>query len=369
MFVTNDHFKEAVRMSNPSALRETFVEVPNVAWKDIGGLEECKRELLEMVTYPWKHADLYKKLSLSPSTGALFYGPPGCGKTLMAKAVASECQSNFISVKGPELLTMWFGESEQNVRDIFDKARQASPCVLFFDELDSLAKARGGSSGDAGGASDRVVNALLCEMDGIGAKKTVFIIGATNRPDIIDGALMRPGRLDQLIYIPMPDEESRYSIFKAVLRKTRVAANVDLNWLAKKTERYSGADITAICQRAQQSCVREAIAEAREAIARKEEPSVEVPELQRRHFEEGMIFARRSVKDVDLQAYKDFHANQQKAKQQKGDLPGEKFNWGDSNNLLDNTDQTNVDNDMYGDSNKEQVKAENDVDADLYGDS
>jgi len=370
MFVTNDHFKEAVRMSNPSALRETFVEVPNVAWKDIGGLEECKRELLEMVTYPWKHADLYKKLSLSPSTGALFYGPPGCGKTLMAKAVASECQSNFISVKGPELLTMWFGESEQNVRDIFDKARQASPCVLFFDELDSLAKARGGSSGDAGGASDRVVNALLCEMDGIGAKKTVFIIGATNRPDIIDGALMRPGRLDQLIYIPMPDEESRYSIFKAVLRKTRVAANVDLNWLAKKTERYSGADITAICQRAQQSCVREAIAEAREAIARKEEPSVEVPELQRRHFEEGMIFARRSVKDVDLQAYKDFHANQQKAKQQKGDLPGEKFQWGDSNNLLDNTDQTNVDNDMYGDStNKEQVKAENDVDADLYGDS
>lgn len=353
MFVTNDHFKEAVRTSNPSALRETFVEVPNVNWKDIGGLEECKRELIEMVTYPWKHADLYKKLSLNPSTGALFYGPPGCGKTLMAKAVASECQSNFISVKGPELLTMWFGESEQNVREIFDKARQASPCVLFFDELDSLAKARGGSSGDAGGASDRVVNALLCEMDGIGAKKTVFIIGATNRPDIIDPALMRPGRLDQLIYIPLPDFDSRYSIFKAVLRKTKISKDVDLAFLAKKTEKLSGADITAVCQRAQQSCVREAIQLAKEAHSRGEEPSDEVPELQRKHFEEGMAFARRSIKDVDLQAYKDFHASQQKAKQQAGDLPGEKFHWPESSSILDEVkaetgDNAKGDDDLYG---------------------
>jgi transitional endoplasmic reticulum ATPase len=361
MFVTNDHFKDAVRMSNPSALRETFVEVPNVNWKDIGGLEETKRELIEMVTYPWKHADLYKKLSLSPSTGALFYGPPGCGKTLMAKAVASECQSNFISVKGPELLTMWFGESEQNVREIFDKARQASPCVLFFDELDSLAKARGGSSGDAGGASDRVVNALLCEMDGIGAKKTVFIIGATNRPDIIDPALMRPGRLDQLIYIPLPDFESRYSIFKAVLRKTRVSKDVDLAFLAKKTEKLSGADLTSVCQRAQQACVREAIQAAKDAVARNEEPSAEVPELQRRHFEEGMAFARRSVKDVDLQAYKDFHASQQKAKQQAGDLPGEKFHWPDSSSILD--DDSKKGEDLYGSS------AQAGGDDDFYGSS
>jgi len=358
MFVTNDHFKEAVRTSNPSALRETFVEVPNINWKDIGGLEECKRELIEMVTYPWKHADLYKKLSLNPSTGALFYGPPGCGKTLMAKAVASECQSNFISVKGPELLTMWFGESEQNVREIFDKARQASPCVLFFDELDSLAKARGGSSGDAGGASDRVVNALLCEMDGIGAKKTVFIIGATNRPDIIDPALMRPGRLDQLIYIPLPDFDSRYSIFKAVLRKTRVSKDVDLAFLSKKTEKLSGADITSVCQRAQQACVREAIQLAKEAHARGEEPSDEVPELQRRHFEEGMAFARRSVKDVDLQAYKDFHASQQKAKQQAGDLPGEKFHWPESSSILD--DDSKPDEGLYG-GNADKA------DEDLYG--
>jgi transitional endoplasmic reticulum ATPase len=267
---------------------------------------------------------------------------------------------------------MWFGESEQNVREIFDKARQASPCVLFFDELDSLAKARGGSSGDAGGASDRVVNALLCEMDGIGAKKTVFIIGATNRPDIIDPALMRPGRLDQLIYIPLPDFESRYSIFKAVLRKTRVSKDVDLAFLAKKTEKLSGADLTSVCQRAQQACVREAIQAAKDAVARNEEPSPEVPELQRRHFEEGMAFARRSVKDVDLQAYKDFHASQQKAKQQAGDLPGEKFHWPDSSSILDDDSKKGEDNlygaqaggddDLYGSS-----AAQTNADDDLYG--
>ena len=156
-------------------------------------------------------------------SGVLFYGPPGCGKTLLAKAIANECQANFISIKGPEMLTMWFGESEANIREVFDKARQASPCVLFFDELDSIAKSRGGSAGDAGGAADRVINQILTEMDGMGAKKNVFIIGATNRPDIIDGAIMRPGRLDQLIYIPLPDEESRISILKANLRKSPIA--------------------------------------------------------------------------------------------------------------------------------------------------
>jgi len=364
MFVTNDHFREALQNSNPSALRETVIEVPTVTWKDIGGLEECKAELLEMVTYPWKHADLYKKLALNPSTGALFYGPPGCGKTLMAKAVANECQSNFISVKGPELLTMWFGESEQNVRDLFDKARQASPCVLFFDELDSLAKARGSGGGDAGGAGDRVVNALLCEMDGIGAKKTVFIIGATNRPDIIDPALMRPGRLDQLIYIPLPDLESRYSIFKAVLRKTHISKDVDLYYLAKITDRLSGADITGVCQRAQQACVRETIDAARDAIARGKEPEETNPELQRRHFEEGMAHARRSVEEVNLQAYKDFRANQKAGA--VGGASGERLDWPDSGpSILDPTSGAGGDdNDLYGPG--DSAPAANDDD-DLYG--
>ncbi|XP_022857169.1 cell division control protein 48 homolog E-like, partial [Olea europaea var. sylvestris] len=260
MAVTNEHFHTALGTSNPSALRETVVEVPNVSWEDIGGLENVKRELQEVpfdsramdptVQYPVEHPEKFEKFGMSPSKGVLFYGPPGCGKTLLAKAIANECQANFISVKGPELLTMWFGESEANVREIFDKARQSAPCVLFFDELDSIATQRGSSVGDAGGAADRVLNQLLTEMDGMNAKKTVFIIGATNRPDIIDPALLRPGRLDQLIYIPLPDEESRLQIFKACLRKSPLSKDVDLTALAKYTQGFSGADITEICQRA-----------------------------------------------------------------------------------------------------------------------
>ncbi len=214
--------------STPSAIRETVVETPNVTWDDIGGLENVKQELQELVQYPVEHPEKFLKFGMQPSRGVLFYGPPGCGKTLLAKAIANECQANFISVKGPELLTMWFGESEANVRDIFDKARSAAPCVLFFDELDSIAKNRGGSIGDAGGAADRVINQILTEMDGMGSKKNVFIIGATNRPDIIDSAILRPGRLDQLIYIPLPDEPSRTSILKANLRKSPLAKDVSL---------------------------------------------------------------------------------------------------------------------------------------------
>merc|ERR1719473_2172445 len=239
--VTQENFRFALGAGNPSALRETVVEVPNVSWEDVGGLEDVKRELKELVQYPVEHPEKFEKYGMSPSKGVLFYGPPGCGKTLLAKAVANECQANFISIKGPELLTMWFGESEANVRQVFEKARGAAPCVLFFDELDSIAKARGASIGDAGGSSDRVMNQLLTEMDGMASKKTVFIIGATNRPDIIDTALMRPGRLDQLIYIPMPDREGREAILKAVLRKSPLAPNVDLDYLAEHTDKFTGA--------------------------------------------------------------------------------------------------------------------------------
>merc|ERR1712113_266656 len=257
--VTNEDFKFALGQSNPSALRETVVEVPNVSWNDIGGLESVKRELQELVQYPVEHPEKFLKFGMTPSKGVLFYGPPGCGKTLLAKAIANECQANFISIKGPELLTMWFGESEANVREIFDKARQSAPCVLFFDELDSIATQRGNSLGDAGGAGDRVLNQLLTEMDGMNAKKTVFISGATNRPDIIDSALLRPGRLDQLIYIPLPDDGSRQSIFKSVLRKSPVAPDVDVDTLVKFTNGFSGADITEICQRACKYAIRESI--------------------------------------------------------------------------------------------------------------
>jgi len=314
--VTQEDFRWALSKSNPSALRETAVEVPNVSWKDVGGLENVKKELQELVQYPVEHPDQYLKFGMTPSKGVLFYGPPGCGKTLLAKAIANECQANFISIKGPELLTMWFGESEANVREIFDKARSAAPCVLFFDELDSIAKARGGSVGDGGGAADRVINQLLTEMDGMGAKKNVFIIGATNRPDIIDSAILRPGRLDQLIYIPLPDEASRQSIFKANLRKSPVAGDVDIDYLAKMTHGFSGADLTEICQRACKLAIRESIeAEIRRERARADDPSADVemadeedlvPEISRIHFEEAMKFARRSVTDADIRKYELF---------------------------------------------------------------
>lgn len=314
MAVTQDHFRTALGNSDPSALRETVVEVPNVSWNDIGGLEKVKRELRETVQYPVEHPEEFLKFGMQPSKGVLFYGPPGCGKTLLAKAIANECQANFISIKGPELLTMWFGESEANVREIFDKARAAAPCVLFFDELDSIARARGSSSGDAGGAGDRVINQILTEMDGMGAKKNVFIIGATNRPDIIDPAILRPGRLDQLIYIPLPDDSSRESILKATLRKTPLAKNVDLKYIAKMTAGFSGADLTEICQRASKLAIRQSI-EARVQWERRraenpdgmdEEYADPVTEMTRAHFEESMKFARRSVSDNDIRKYEMF---------------------------------------------------------------
>jgi len=315
MAVTNDHFMTALGISNPSALRETVVEVPNTTWEDIGGLEGVKRELQEVVQYPVEHPEKFEKFGMSPSKGVLFYGPPGCGKTLLAKAIANECQANFISVKGPELLTMWFGESEANVRELFDKARSSAPCVMFFDELDSIATQRGSSVGDAGGAGDRVLNQLLTEMDGMNAKKTVFIIGATNRPDIIDGALLRPGRLDQLIYIPLPDDASRKQIFTSVLRKSPVAGDVDLDALVAVTKGFSGADITEICQRAAKYAIRESIEQdiererAMEANpdGMEEDDHVDaVPNITRAHFEESMKFARRSVSDADIRKYAAF---------------------------------------------------------------
>lgn len=259
---------------------------------------------------------------MMPSKGVLFYGPPGCGKTLLAKAIANECQANFISIKGPELLTMWFGESEANVRDVFDKARSAAPCVLFFDELDSIAKSRGGTSGDAGGASDRVINQILTEMDGMGSKKNVFIIGATNRPDIIDPAILRPGRLDQLIYIPLPDEASRMSILKANLRKSPVAKEVDVPFLAKMTNGFSGADLTEICQRACKLAIRASIKADIEREKEKQKAGATmdvdeedpVPEITKAHFEESMKFARRSVSDNDIKKYQMFSQTLQQSR-------------------------------------------------------
>merc|ERR1712118_632842 len=259
MAVTMEHFNAGLTMCNPSSLRETVVEAPNIKWDDIGGLEDVKRGLQEMILYPIDHPDKFEKFGMTPSRGVLFHGPPGCGKTLLAKAVASECSANFVSIKGPELLTMWFGESEANVREVFDKARAAAPCVLFFDELDSIGTARGSDSG-AGGASDRIMNQLLTEIDGVGVKKNVFFVGATNRPELLDDALLRPGRLDQLIYIPLPDRPARQGILESTLKKSPIAPNVSLAFMAELTDGFSGADLAELCQRAAKAAIRDAIA-------------------------------------------------------------------------------------------------------------
>jgi len=316
LIVNQNHFRIALEQSNPSAFRETSVEIPNITWKDIGGLENVKRELQETVQYPVEHPEKFEKFGMQPSKGVLFYGPPGCGKTLLAKAIANECQANFISIKGPELLTMWFGESESNVREVFDKARQASPCVLFFDELDSIARARGSGGGDGGGAGDRVINQILTEIDGVGVRKNVFVIGATNRPDILDPAIMRPGRLDQLVYIPLPDRKSRIQIFKATLRKSPLSKEIDIEALARATSGFSGADITEICQRACKFAIRESIYKDIEIEKNKrdslqkmdtdEEYKDPVPEITKLHFLEAMKYARRSVSDGDIRKYEMF---------------------------------------------------------------
>jgi len=358
MYVTNEHFKFAQGSSNPSSLRETVVEIPNVTWEDIGGLEDVKANLREMILYPIEHPDKFHKFGMKPSKGVLFYGPPGCGKTLLAKAVANECSSNFISIKGPELLTMWFGESEANVRDVFDKARGAAPCVLFFDELDSVGTARGSSQGDAGGAGDRVLNQLLTEMDGAGSKKNLFFIGATNRPDILDEALIRPGRLDQLIYIPLPDKASRMNIFKANLRKSPVAPNVSLDFCSDLTENFTGADITELCQRAAKAAIRESInaeeerrrlaAEAGEnADENMDEADDPVPVISRGHFEEAFAAARRSVTVHDLYKFEEFRKKFDPvyAKKAGGQTSEVKIDWPEDNSAqFENNDD---DDDLY----------------------
>merc|ERR1711881_701350 len=298
MAVTQDHFTSAMGQCNPSSLRETVVEVPNIKWDAIGGLEQAKRELQEMILYPIEHPG---KFGMHPSRGVLFYGPPGCGKTMLAKAVATECSANFVSIKGPELLTMWFGESEANVREVFDKARSAAPCVLFFDELDSIGTARGGGGGDAGGAGDRVMNQLLTEIDGVGVKKNVFFVGATNRPELLDEALLRPGRLDQLIYIPLPDRPARQGILESTLKKSPIAPNVSLAFMAELTDGFSGADLAELCQRAAKAAIRDAI--AADELKTDDMDVDATSEIGRKHFEEAMGGARRSVAQTDLAKY------------------------------------------------------------------
>ena len=247
--VTGDDFKSAQKEIQPSALREVLVQIPDIKWDDVGGLDDVKQELKEAVEWPLKHPDTFQRLGIRPPKGTLLYGIPGTGKTLLAKAVASESEANFISVKGPELLSKWVGESEKGVREVFRKAKQAAPTVIFFDEIDAIASARSGSDTDSG-VTKRVVNQLLTEMDGLEELEDVAIIAATNRPDILDAGLMRPGRFDRHIQVKEPDEEARLAIFKVHTKDMPLADDVDLKKLAKNTDGYVGADIEAVCREA-----------------------------------------------------------------------------------------------------------------------
>lgn len=257
--VTKDDFKSALKDMQPSTMREVLIEKPNVKWEDIGALEEAKQELKEAVEWPLKFGKVFEHMSARPPKGILLYGPPGTGKTMLAKAVATESEANFISVKGPEFLNKWVGESEKAVRETFRKARQASPCVIFMDEIDSIAPQRG--TGSDSNVTERVISQMLTEMDGLEGLHDVVVIAATNRPDIMDPALLRPGRFDKSILIGPPDRESRESIFGIHTRGKPLGDDVDMGYLADKTEGCTGADIGAICNEAVMNAVRRLVRE------------------------------------------------------------------------------------------------------------
>jgi transitional endoplasmic reticulum ATPase len=252
-----DDFVEALREMQPSTMREVLIEKPNVKWDDIGALEDAKQELKEAVEWPLKYSKVFSHMNAKPPRGILMYGPPGTGKTMLAKAVATESEANFISVKGPEFLSKWVGESEKAVRETFRKARQAAPCVIFMDEVDSITSERG--TGSDSNVTERVISQLLTEMDGLSALHDVVVIAATNRPDIIDPALLRPGRFDKSIYIGTPDRDSRRKIFEIHTKSKPLAEDVDLEELAKETEDYTGADISAVCNEAVMIAVRKLV--------------------------------------------------------------------------------------------------------------
>ena len=253
--VTKSDFDKAHMEVQPSAMREVFVESPNVKWEDIGGLENVKRELKEAIEWPMKYPEMFKRMGIKPPRGIFMFGPPGTGKTLLAKAVATESESNFIVIRGPELLSKWVGESEKGVRETFRKARQASPCIIFFDEMDAIAPRRGNNTGSH--VTETVVNQILTEIDGLEELKDVVVIAATNRPDIVDPALLRPGRFDRLIQVTPPDKDTRKKILEVHTKKVPLAKDVDIERLSELTEGYSGADISSVVRESAMNALRE----------------------------------------------------------------------------------------------------------------
>jgi transitional endoplasmic reticulum ATPase len=255
MEVNLDDFMDAYREVTPTAMREVYIEIPTVRWDAVGGLDEVKQSLKESVEWPINQPQIFTDMGIEPPKGILLYGPPGCGKTLLARAVATESEANFISIKGPEIFSKWVGESEKAIREIFRKARMAAPTVIFLDEVDSLIPRRGSGYGDSG-VTERVISQLLTEMDGLEALQNVVVIAATNRPDILDPALLRPGRFDRLIYVPAPDDDSRLEILKIHVKGIPLSNDVNLEALVKSTKGYSGADIKSLCTEAAINAVR-----------------------------------------------------------------------------------------------------------------
>lgn len=288
--VTKDDFSAAMRQIEPSAMREVLVQVPDVHWDDVGGLEEVKQKLREAVELPLKNPESFERLGIEPPHGTLLYGPPGTGKTLLARAVATESDANFISIKGPELLSKWVGESEKAVREIFKKARMAAPTVIFFDEIDAMVPRRGRSSSDSG-VGERVISQLLTELDGLEKLENVSVIGATNRPDLIDPALLRPGRFDRIIMAPAPDLEARSEILEIHTKRMPLNDDVDLGELARKSEGYTGADIASLCKEAGMLALRE---------------DIETEEVKMKHFEQAMDKISATITDDIIDTYEKF---------------------------------------------------------------
>jgi len=285
--VTKNDFKEALKLVRPSAMREVLIESPKIKWEQIGGLEKAKQQLQEAVEWPLKYPQAFRRMGIRPPRGILLYGPSGTGKTLLAKAVATESEANFISVKGPEVLSKWVGESERAIREIFKKARQVAPCIIFFDEIDAIASRRG-TDISGGRVGDKIVNQILTEMDGLEELTDVVVIAATNRPELIDSALLRPGRFDRHILITPPDEKARLSIFKIHTKDMPLDKDVDLEALAKKTDKYSGADIEAVCREAAMLALRE---------------NLEAKKVSAKHFEEALKNVKPSLSKFEVEKY------------------------------------------------------------------
>jgi transitional endoplasmic reticulum ATPase len=299
IIVTMQDFMDVVKEMEPSAMREVFVEVPDVKWDDIGGLSSIKQELQEAVEWPLKYQGVFAYADAMPPKGILLYGPPGTGKTLMAKAAANESEANFISIKGPELLSKWVGESEKGVREVFRKARQAAPCIIFFDEVDAIAPRRGGGMGADSHVTERLISQLLTELDGLEILTNVVVIAATNRPDIVDPALLRPGRFDRLLYVPPPDKNSRLQIIKIHTKKKPLAEDINMDDLVRHTEGYTGADIASLASAAVMLALREHVAkykDPKEADSHQQELKIHM-----KHFEDAMKKIRPlSVQELDM---------------------------------------------------------------------